>query len=67
MGVVGKVIYSLGADVANWLANFKSLIAQRPDVIVIDSIYGPAIAPAVQQAKAAGSPSSPWRHHCPTR
>lgn len=53
-GVVGKVIYSLGADVASWLANFKSLIAQRPDVIVIDSIYGPAIAPAVQQAKAAG-------------
>ena len=37
-----------------WLANFKSLVAQQPDIIVIDSIYGPAILPALQQAKAAG-------------
>lgn len=53
-GEVSKVIYSLGTDVPTWLANFKSLIAQRPDVIVIDSIYGPAIVPALQQAKQAG-------------
>jgi ABC-type sugar transport system substrate-binding protein len=51
---VGKIIYSLGTDTASWLANFKSLVAQRPDVIVMDSIFGSAIAPAVQQAKAAG-------------
>jgi ABC-type sugar transport system substrate-binding protein len=53
-GKISKIIYSLGTDVASWLANFKSLIAQKPDMIVIDSIYGPAILPAVQQAKAAG-------------
>jgi ABC-type sugar transport system substrate-binding protein len=53
-GAVSKVIYSLGPDIASWLANFRGLIAQRPDIIVMDSIYGPAIAPAVQQAKAAG-------------
>jgi len=53
-GRVSKIIYSLGADVPTWLANFKSLIAQRPDLIVIDSIYGPAILPALQQAKSAG-------------
>ena len=51
---VGKIIYSLGTDTASWLANFKSLVAQQPDVIVMDSIFGSAIAPAVQQAKAAG-------------
>ncbi len=53
-GRVSKIIYSLGADVPTWLANFKSLVAQRPDIIVIDSIYGPAILPALQQAKDAG-------------
>jgi ABC-type sugar transport system substrate-binding protein len=53
-GVVSKIIYSLGPDIASWLANFRSLIAQRPDVIVIDSIYGPAITSAVKQAKSAG-------------
>ena len=51
---VAKIIYNLGTDTASWLANFKSLVAQHPDVIVMDSIYGSAIAPAVQQAKAAG-------------
>ncbi len=51
---VSKIIYSLGTDTASWLANFKSLVAQHPDVIVMDSIYGSAIAPAVSQAKAAG-------------
>ncbi len=51
---VAKIIYSLGTDTASWLANFKSLVAQQPDVIVMDSIYGSAIAPAVQQAKSAG-------------
>lgn len=51
---VGKIIYSLGTDTASWLANFKSLVAQQPDVIVMDSIFGSAIAPAVSQAKAAG-------------
>jgi ABC-type sugar transport system substrate-binding protein len=51
---VAKIIYSLGTDTASWLANFKSLVAQQPDVIVMDSIYGSAIAPAVAQAKSAG-------------
>lgn len=51
---VAKIIYSLGTDTASWLANFKSLVAQQPDVIVMDSIFGAAIAPAVRQAKAAG-------------
>jgi len=53
-GQVSKIIYSLSPDVAGWLANVKSMIAQKPDVMVIDSIYGPAILPVVQQAKAAG-------------
>ena len=53
-GNVSKIIYSLGTDVPTWLANFKSLVAQQPDIIVIDSIYGPAILPALQQAKSAG-------------
>ena len=51
---VAKIIYSLGTDTATWLANFKSMVAQHPDVIVMDSIYGSAIAPAVKQAKDAG-------------
>lgn len=51
---VARIVYSLGTDTASWLANFRSLVAQQPDVIVMNSIYGSAIAPAVQQAKAAG-------------
>ncbi|MGY1495765.1 substrate-binding domain-containing protein [Streptomyces sp. QTS52] len=51
---VSKFIYSYSADVAGYLANFKSMIAQRPDVIVMDTIWGGAVLPVVQQAKAAG-------------
>ncbi|KQS64254.1 hypothetical protein ASG41_16415 [Modestobacter sp. Leaf380] len=51
---VARIIYSLGTDTTSWLANFNSLVAQQPDVIVMNSIYGSAIAPAVQRAKSAG-------------
>ncbi|UUU19723.1 substrate-binding domain-containing protein [Streptomyces sp. DSM 40750] len=53
-GQVSRIIYSLGSDVSSYLANFKSLIAQRPDIIVMDTIWGAAVLPVVQQAKAAG-------------
>ena len=51
---VAKFIYNFGSDVSSYLANFKSLIAQRPDIIVMDTIWGAAVLPVVQQAKAAG-------------
>jgi ABC-type sugar transport system substrate-binding protein len=51
---VAKIIYSYGSDIASWLANFKSLIAQKPDIIVMNTIWGAAVLPAVTQAKAAG-------------
>ena len=51
---VGKVVYSLGVEVPKWIANVKAHIAQKADIIVINSVYGAAVLPAVQAAKAAG-------------
>ena len=50
---VGKVVYSLGADVPKLLANINSMIAQRVDVLIINTVYGAAVLPAVQAAKRA--------------
>jgi ABC-type sugar transport system substrate-binding protein len=50
---VGKVVYSLGADVPKLLANINSMIAQRTDILIINTVYGAAVLPAVQAAKRA--------------
>ncbi len=50
---VGKVVYSLGDDVPKLLANINSMIAQRVDIIIINTVYGAAVLPAVQAAKKA--------------
>ncbi len=50
---VGKVVYSLGADVPKLLANINSMIAQRVDILIINTVYGAAVLPAVQAAKRA--------------
>jgi ABC-type sugar transport system substrate-binding protein len=51
---VKKIIYSSSNDIAGFLANFRSLIVQQVDIIVLDSIYAGAIGPAIKQAKDAG-------------
>ena len=53
---VRKVIYTSAesGDIAQVLANLRSLIAQKVDIIVEDPVFGGAILPAVTQAKAAG-------------
>jgi ABC-type sugar transport system substrate-binding protein len=51
---VSKIIYNLGTDVPSWIANVNSLVAQRVDILMINSIFGGAILPAVQAAKNAG-------------
>ncbi|RNM12174.1 substrate-binding domain-containing protein [Nocardioides pocheonensis] len=53
---VRKVIYTSAesGDIAQVLANLRSLIAQKVDIIVEDPVFGGAILPAVKQAKAAG-------------
>jgi len=50
---VGKIVYSLGEDVPKLLANINSMIAQRVDVVIINTVYGAAVLPAVQAAKNA--------------
>ena len=50
---VGKVVYSLGADVPKLLANINSMIAQKVDILIINTVYGAAVLPAVQAAKRA--------------
>jgi ABC-type sugar transport system substrate-binding protein len=50
---VGKVVYSLGTDVPKLLANINSMIAQRTDILIINTVYGAAVLPAVQAAKRA--------------
>ena len=50
---VKKVVYSLGADVPKLLANINSMIAQRVDILIINTVYGAAVLPAVQAAKRA--------------
>ncbi|KIC63790.1 hypothetical protein RM50_18340 [Pseudarthrobacter phenanthrenivorans] len=52
---VKKIIYNNGnGDVAAVLANLRSVIAQKVDIIVTDPVFGGAIASALQQAKQAG-------------
>ncbi|OZF07787.1 hypothetical protein CH300_05065 [Rhodococcus sp. 15-1154-1] len=51
---VAKIVYNSSTDVAGFLANFQSLVAQRVDIIVLNSIYGGAVGPVLQQAKDAG-------------
>ena len=51
---VGKIVYSLGVEVPKWIANVKSHIARRVDIIIMNSVYGAAVLPAVQAAKQAG-------------
>lgn len=50
---IGKIVYSLGTDVPTLLANIDSMIAQRVDIIIINTVYGAAVLPAVQAAKNA--------------
>jgi ABC-type sugar transport system substrate-binding protein len=52
---VKKIVYNnANGDVAAVLANLRSLIAQKVDIIVTDPVFGGAIASALQQAKQAG-------------
>src|SRR4029079_11023574 len=53
---VKRIIYTSSptGDIAEVLANLRSLIAQKVDVIVDNPDFGPAILPVVQQAKDAG-------------
>jgi ABC-type sugar transport system substrate-binding protein len=55
---VKKIIFttSTKGDVAEVLANLRSLIAQRVDFIVEDPIFGAAIIPAARDAQRAGIP-----------
>jgi ABC-type sugar transport system substrate-binding protein len=50
---VGKIVYSLGEDVPKLLANINSMIAQKVDVLIINTVFGAAVLPAVQAAKRA--------------
>ena len=52
---VKKIIYtSSSGNIAEVLANLRSLIAQRVDIIVDNPDFGAAILPVVRQAKSAG-------------
>jgi ABC-type sugar transport system substrate-binding protein len=52
---VKKIVYNnANGDVAAVLANLRSVIAQKVDIIVTDPVFGGAIASALQQAKQAG-------------
>lgn len=51
---IKKIIYNTSNDVAGFLANFRSLVVQQVDIIVINSIYAGAIGPVIEQAKKAG-------------
>ena len=52
---VKRIVYNnANGDVAAVLANLRSLIAQKVDIIVTDPVFGGAIASALQQAKQAG-------------
>ena len=50
---IGKIVYNLGDDVPKLLANINSMIAQRVDIVIINTVYGAAVLPAVQAAKNA--------------
>lgn len=51
---IGKIVYSLGDEVPKLIANINSLIAQRVDIIIMNTVYGAAVLPAVQAADRAG-------------
>lgn len=52
---VKRIVYNTAnGDVAAVLANLRSLIAQRVDIIVTDPVFGGAVASALEQAKQAG-------------
>src|SRR5215217_7357186 len=52
---VKRIVYNnANGDVAAVLANLRSLVPQRVDIIVTDPVFGGAIASALQQAKQAG-------------
>ena len=52
---VRKIVYTnANGNVAAAIANLRSLIAQRVDVIVTDALFGSAILPTVKQAEQAG-------------
>jgi ABC-type sugar transport system substrate-binding protein len=53
---VKRIIFTSAAsgDIAEVLANLRSLIAQDVDVIIEDPVFGAAILPAAKQATAAG-------------
>ena len=52
---VKRIVYNnANGDVAAVLANLRSLVAQKVDIIVTDPVFGGAIASALQQAKQAG-------------
>ena len=51
---IGKIVYSLGDEVPKLIANINSMIAQRVDIIIINTVYGAAVLPAVQAADRAG-------------
>lgn len=51
---IGKIVYSLGDDVPKLIANINSMIAQRVDIIIMNTVYGAAVLPAVQAADRAG-------------
>jgi ABC-type sugar transport system substrate-binding protein len=53
---VKRIIFtsSSSGNIAEVLANLRSLIAQKVDIIVEDPVFGGAILPAAREAKAAG-------------
>ncbi|MEV8148564.1 substrate-binding domain-containing protein [Arthrobacter sp. NPDC080073] len=53
---VKRIIFtsSSSGNIAEVLANLRSLISQRVDIIVEDPVFGAAILPAAKEAKAAG-------------
>ena len=51
---IKRIVYTNSKDIAGFLANFRSLVAQQVDVIVMDSVYASAILPAVRQARQSG-------------
>ncbi|UZX03023.1 substrate-binding domain-containing protein [Arthrobacter sp. CDRTa11] len=52
---VKRIVYNnANGDVAAVLANLRSLVAQKVDIIVTDPVFGGAISSALQQAKQAG-------------
>ncbi|MEU4418794.1 sugar ABC transporter substrate-binding protein, partial [Nocardia salmonicida] len=53
---VKRIIFTSASsgDIAEVLANLRSLIAQQVDIIIEDPVFGAAILPAAKQALAAG-------------